>query len=80
MQNITQYLSVCQSIQIMLCILLNTSPEERQYTYVKMVATKNRNQLGTDTLEILFLLAVLKLPVKKLDYYDKEIEFVEDRN
>ena len=55
-------LVLVQSLQIMLCIPSNTSPVERGYTYLQMIANKQRNQLSNEQLKALFLTAALKLP------------------
>ena len=76
-QSSVQYPNVCQFLQIMLCTPPNTSPVERGYTYLQMVATKRRNHLSSENLETLFLLVALKLPPRSVNDYDKEIDVVE---
>ena len=70
-----QYPHVCQFIQIMMATPPNTSPVERGYSSLQMVATKRRNALHPTNLETLFLLAALKknMPVKKPDCYVREV-------
>ena len=69
-----EYPNVCQLVQIMIATAGNTSPLERGYTHHQMVTSKRRNRINPDNLEVLFLLATLKIPVKKPDQYVNEIK------
>ena len=67
-----EFPGVGQLVQIMLATAGNTSPLERGYTYLEMVASKRRNQLKPKHLETLFLLAALKiLPKEGGDYINE---------
>ena len=55
----------------------NTSDLECGYTFLEMVASKRKNALKPENLEILFLLAALKIPVKLADDYYKEVDYLE---
>ena len=61
-----------QLVQIMISTAPNTSPLERGYTHLQMVASKRRNRLLPENLETLFLLATLKVPLKKPMEYEPE--------
>ena len=69
-----EYPGMGQLVQIMLATAGNTSPLERGYTYLEMIASKRRNKLLPENLETLFLLAALKIPTKKADMYTKEVD------
>ena len=58
----------------------NTSPLERGYTYLEMIASKRRNKLLPENLETLFLLAALKIPTKKADMYTKEVDHLNGKS
>ena len=68
----------CQFLQILLCTPPNTSCVERGYTFLEMVCAKRRCKLRSDNLEVLYLLAALKLPVGDLlvdpDHYKLALE------
>ena len=66
--------AVGQLVQILISTASNTSPLERGYTYLEMIAAKRRNKLEPKTIETLFMLASLKLPVKKYSEYAMEVE------
>ena len=51
-------------VQAMLCTAANTSPVERGYTILKIIASKRRNRITLENLEVLLLLGTLKIPVK----------------
>jgi hypothetical protein len=72
--NFLEYPGLCQLVQIMLCTSGNTSPLERGYTHLEMVAAKRRNRLKPENLEVLFLLAALKIVPKTADKYSKEVQ------
>ena len=65
---------VSQLIQILLASSGNTSPLERGYTHLQMIASKRRNKIDPQNLETLFLLATLNIPVKKPADYKDEIQ------
>ena len=44
----------------------NTSPVERGYNYLQMLAVKRRSDSSDENFKTLFLLAALKLPVQNL--------------
>ena len=69
-----EFPQVCQFVQIMLASSGNTSPLERGYTHLQMIASKRRNKIDPSNLETLFLLATLNFPVKKPNEYQREIE------
>ena len=75
-QNSVQYPHVSQFIQIILCTPPKTSPMERGYTYLQMIAAKQGNHLCSENIETLFMLASLKLPSRKLSEYE-EIKLLE---
>ena len=77
-QNNVQYPHLSQFIQILLCTPPNTSPVESGYTYLQMVAAKQRNHLCSENMETLFMLASLKLPSRKLSEYEEEIKLLEE--
>ena len=62
-----------QLIQILLATAGNTSPLERGYTYLEMIASKRRNKISPEHLETLFLLTALKIPIKGAGEYRKEV-------
>ena len=69
-----EFPNACQLIQIMISTAGNTSPLERGYTHLQMVASKRRICVHPDNLEVLFLLATLKIPQKKPNKYEHEIK------
>ena len=75
-----QYPSLAQILMIMIATPCNTSDLERGFTFLEMVATKRRNALKPENLEILFLLAALKIPVKLADDYYKEVDYLENES
>ena len=77
-----QYPSFAQLLMIMIATPCNTSDLERGYTFLEMVALKRKNALKPENLEILFLLAALKIPVKLADDHYKEVDYLgnESRN
>ena len=76
-QSSVQYQSVCQPLQRMLCVPPNTSPVGRRYTYLQMIANKQRNPLSNEHLKALSLTAALKLPAKNPYEYEQEIKLAE---
>ena len=76
-QNSVQYRHFSQFIQILLCTAQNTSPVERGYTYLQMVAAKRGNHLCSENFETLFMFVSLKLPSWKLSEYEEEIKLLE---
>ena len=77
-QSSVQYPSLCQPLQRMLCIPPNTSPLGRGYTYLQMIANKERNQLSNEHLKALSLTATLKLPAKNLYEYEQELNLLRE--
>ena len=67
-----EFPAVGHLVQIMLATAGNTSPLERGYTHLEMIASKRRNHLTPAHLETLFLLTTLKIPLKKGDDYMNE--------
>ena len=65
---------MCRMIKIMMSIPPNTGWIERSYSLLEIICQKRRNQMALETMRNLFLLAVLKLPVRDCFSYDKEIE------
>ena len=55
----------------------NSSPVDRIYTFLEMVASKRRNHLKPENLETLFLFSALKVPVKVISCYESEIKYLE---
>ena len=53
------------ALQILIATSYNTPCVERGYSFLQMVCAPRRNHLKLEHLETLFLLAALKLPVKK---------------
>ena len=72
-----EFPNVAQLLQIMLSSPANTSPVERGYTFLKMVASKRRNRLKPENLEIPFLISALKASVKAISCYEFEINYLE---
>ena len=70
--NSLQYPDFCQLIQINIATASNTSPLERSYTSLEMVAEKRRNRILPENLEIRWLIAALKIPVKSPKDYKNE--------
>ena len=68
------YGNMCRMIKIMMRIPPNTGWIERSYSLLEIICQKRRNQMALETMRNLFLLAVLKLPVRDCFSYDKEIE------
>ena len=68
------YGDMCRMIKIMMRIPPNTGWIERSYSLLEIICQKRRNQMALETMRNLFLLAVLKLPVRDCFSYDKEIE------
>ena len=66
--------SFAQFLLIMLAMPANTSPVERGFSQLEMVATKRRNYLKPENLETLFLLAALKISVKSTDSWNNEVD------
>ena len=67
------------STLLRICIALapNTSYLERSYSKLQMICEKRRNTMTAETIESLYLLAVLNIPVKDPFSYVKEIELLE---
>ena len=65
------------NIMILLATPSNTSPLERSYSFLQMVCSPRRNQLSPKSIETLYLLATLKLPVKGSAEYVEEIKILE---
>ena len=63
------YPNLCCLIKIMISIPPNTGWVERSYSMLEMICQKRRNKMAIDTLRPLFMLAVLKLPVRN-DAFD----------
>ena len=70
---------MCRLIQIMIATAANTSPLERWYTKLQMVATKQRNHFKSKNLETLYLLAALnkELKPRKPSEYVEELKLLE---
>ena len=75
-----QYPSFAQLLLIMIATPWNTSDLERGFTFLEMVASKRRNALKPKNLEILFLLAALKISLKLADDYYKEVDYLENES
>ena len=75
-----QYPSFAQLLTIMIATPCNTSDLERGYTFLEMVASKRKNALKPENLEILFLSAARKIPVKLADNYYKEVDYLENKS
>ena len=71
-----QYPSFAQLLMIMIATPCNTSDLGRGFTFLEMVASKRKTALKSENLEILFLLAALKIPVKLADDYYKEVDYL----
>ena len=78
--NSIDYPYVSNFLQILICTPPNTSCVERGYTFLEMVCAKRRSKLSSKNIEVLFLLASLKLPVGDLlsdpDCYIKSVELL----
>ena len=66
-------------VQAMLCTAANTSPVERGYTILQIVASKRRNRITLENLEVLLLLGTLKIPVKDPKDYENERKRLEKK-
>ena len=69
-----------QLLQIMIATSPNTSPLERSYTYLQMVADKRRNRTAPTNLKVRYLIAALKIPVKAADKYGMERDRLEKKS
>ena len=67
-------------IQIMIATSPNTSDVKRGYSQLQMITEKRRNHLNVDNIESLFILATLKLPLKRPSEYINEIECLEKKH
>ena len=67
---------MCKLLQILTVTPCNTSCVEKGYSFLQMVCASKRNHLKPEHLETLFLLAVLKLPVKNSNDCDGEIKIL----
>ena len=67
---------MCQLVKIMVATAANTSPLERSYTKLQLVAAKRRNHFLSENLETLYLLAALseEMPVRDAMAYESEIK------
>ena len=78
--NAIDYPYVSNFFQILICTPPNTSCVERGYTFLEMVCAKRRSKLSSKNIEVLFLLAALKLPLGDLlvnpDCYKKAVELL----
>ena len=72
-----QYSHFIKFIRNLLGVPRSTSPVKRGYTYLQMVAAKQRNHLCSENIETLFMLVSLKLPSRKLSQYQAEIKLLE---
>ena len=75
----TEFPNVCQLIQIMVATAANTSPLQRSYTKLQMVAAKRRNHFESKNLETLYLIAALnkELKPRKPSEYVKELKLLD---
>ena len=74
---VTRTLShLCKSLMILIASAANTSPLERSYSTLEIVCVKRRVNLTPETMEILYLLRVLKIGSKSPFEYEKEIELL----
>lgn len=56
--------NLCHLVEIMFSVAVNTGWVERAYSILEQICPKRRNQLHVSTIRELFLLSVLRLPVK----------------
>ena len=69
---------MCQLMQIMVATVANTSPLERSYTKLQMVAAKLRNRFKSENLEKYLLAALDKeLKPRKPSEYVEESKLLE---
>ena len=75
-QHYSEFPDLCYFLQIMKATSANTSPLERSYTRLEILATKRRNHLLVEHLETQYLLASFKddLVVREPSKYQYEIE------
>jgi hypothetical protein len=75
----SEFPHMCQLIKVMVATPGNTSPLERSYTKLEIVAAKRRNHFKPENLEVLYLLAALsdELPVRNAQDYNMEIKRLE---
>ena len=71
---------ICSLLKMLLSCPSNTSPLERSYATLRRICTQERNKLLAENIEVLYLLAALKLNVKEeSEEYGPEIEFLEKK-
>lgn len=75
----TMFPHLCSLFKMLLAMPANTSPLERSYTHLQRICAPRRNQILPEHLETLYLLATLKIPVKRPGNYNKEIEALEGK-
>ena len=74
----TEFRNMCQLMQIMVATVANTSPLERSYTKLQMVAAKLRNRFKSENLEKYLLAALDKeLKPRKPSEYVEELKLLE---
>ena len=71
-----EFPNVVRLCQIMVATLANTSPLERSYTKLQLVAAKRRNHFTSENLEVLYLLAAINhlYLLSGANEYDAEIK------
>ena len=68
---------VSELIQILLATAANTGYLERSYSILEMICDKRRNSMSIDTIQTLYLLGVLQIPVKGINEYSDVIKILE---
>ena len=76
---VLEYQKTSLLVQAILCTAANTFPIERGYTILQMVASKRRNWIASENLELLFLLGTLKIPVENPENYENERKRLEKK-
>ena len=69
-QNEMSFFYTCQMLRIALSIAPNTGWIERSYSHLALICQKQRNRMDMKTMELLYLLKEIDLPVKS-DYVEE---------
>ena len=70
------FFHLCQIVRIALSIATNTGWIERSYSRLQLICTKQRNKMKMTTMEVLYLLKELNLPMK--ESYVEELRLLEN--
>ena len=70
----SEFPDICSLLQIMVATPANTSPLERSYTKLQIVAAKRRNHFTPENLELMYLFAALDILLKEVSDYVAELQ------